>query len=449
MSNRRKIVPAAAAAGGLVLLGSVAAMGASSSGTAYYACLKNGDLSSVGTSAPVCKGKQTLISWNQEGPVGPQGPQGEQGPIGVPGAPGAQGQPGAAGEKGEKGDPGTPGADGLVGAQGPAGLDAQGAAALACDTLAADKPTPPGDSPVDVFLRLDGVTGSSTSKGHEGWIDVTSFCLGGASADDAGIFTVEKGMNADSASMLEDLAAGTEILTGDVHLFRAGGSQEKVASFKFDGLSVRGYRLGGHDSLDEDFSFRWTSASTEIPSPKPGGKAITSVFAAPATNAETKPACAALTTERTPVAVANADIFLAIPQVPGSTTDKGHENEIAVQSICFGGSRADGGSLTHTSVTATKQTDTASPLLGEAFRGGKSLSDSTISVLRAASGVVAPREVLNLGLASPTVNGYRSGARGGPLFEDLSLATSTLTVTYTWYKPDGTKDNSKSIVLQR
>ncbi len=245
MSNRRKMVPAAAAAGGLVLLGSVAAMGATSSGTTYYACLKNGDLSSVGTSEPECKGKQTLISWNQEGPVGPQGPQGEQGPIGVTGA---QGEPGPAGEKGEKGDPG---ATGPVGAQGPAGLDAQGAVALACDTLAADEPATP-DSTVDIFLRLTGVTGSSSDKDHKGWIDVTSFCLGGASADDDGIFTVEKGTDADSAPLLQELAGGSGITTAEVQLVGpdSKGGQVTVASFKFSGVSVHGYRFGGHDTLE-------------------------------------------------------------------------------------------------------------------------------------------------------------------------------------------------------
>jgi hypothetical protein len=38
----------------------------------YYACLKNGNLSDVGTSAPDnCAGKGDVSSWNSEGPAGP------------------------------------------------------------------------------------------------------------------------------------------------------------------------------------------------------------------------------------------------------------------------------------------------------------------------------------------------------------------------------------------
>jgi type VI protein secretion system component Hcp len=436
MSNRRKIVPAAAAAGGLVLLGSVAAMGASSSGTTYYACLKNGDLSSVGTSAPECKGKQTLISWNQEGPVGPQGPQGEQGPIGVPGA---QGEPGPAGEKGEKGDPG---ATGPVGAQGPAGLDAQGAAALACDTLAADEPTT-HDSTVDVFLRLTGVTGSSSDKDHKGWIDVTSFCLGGASADDDGIFTVEKGTGADSAPLLQDLADGSGITAAEVQLVGTDnkGGRETVATFKFSGVSVHGYRLGGHDTLDEDISFRWTTAGVTTE-----GVTTSQELAAPATGAETEPRCAALTTDREPRDAAGVDIYLKIPSVLGSSLSSKHKGEIDVRSICFGGSRAGDSGPSYTSLTATKRTDKASAKLHEAFRTGDALGDSAIVVERTGA---SPAPVLKLELAIPTVNGYRAGARGGALAEDLSLMTQTLKVTYYEINPDGSTTPVAPVVLER
>ena len=457
MSNRRKIVPAAAAAGGLVLLGSVAAMGATSSGTTYYACLKNGNLSNVGTSAPDCKAKQTLISWNQEGPVGPQGPQGpigptgatgdqgEPGPIGPAGATGAPGEQGPAGAKGDQGDPG---AQGPVGAQGPAGLDAQGAAALACDTLAADEPTPPGDSPVDVFLKLDGVAGNSADDKYKGWIDVSSFCLGGASADDDGIFTVEKGTSADSAPLLQDLVDGKGFTSAWVELVNTGSTRELVASFKFSGVSVRGYRLGGHDTLDEDVSFRWTLANVTTDFPT-GTKPVAVTMTAPEPIAETEPRCAALTTDRKPGEVPGVDIYLNIPDVPGSSMTDKHKGEIDVQSICFGGSRAgESKNPSYTSVTATKGTDKASAKLHEAFRTGKALGNSTIVVERPGA-KLAP--VLKLELSVPAVNGYRAGARGGPLVEDLSLTTETLKVTY--YKVDANGSSAPvdkaPVVLQR
>src|SRR5438445_3899456 len=58
----------------------------------------------------VCQTGQTLINWNQTGPVGPAGPNGPAGPAGPPGP------------QGLRGDPGPTGLVGLTGPQGPQGL---------------------------------------------------------------------------------------------------------------------------------------------------------------------------------------------------------------------------------------------------------------------------------------------------------------------------------------
>jgi len=62
-----------------------------------------------------CRGGETELSWNIQGPVGPEGSQGEKGD---PGEPGPQGERGLEGVKGDKGDPGE---KGYVGEQGPTG----------------------------------------------------------------------------------------------------------------------------------------------------------------------------------------------------------------------------------------------------------------------------------------------------------------------------------------
>ncbi len=85
----------------------------------YYACLKNGNLSDVGTSTPdKCPGNSTVISWNEQGPqgiqgeTGPQGPQGDVGPQGPQGVPGPQGPVGPQGATGAQGPAGTSGLTG-------------------------------------------------------------------------------------------------------------------------------------------------------------------------------------------------------------------------------------------------------------------------------------------------------------------------------------------------
>lgn len=110
----------------------------------YYGCLKNGNLSNVGTSAPSnCPGNSEVISWSQQGPqgipgmVGPQGPQGDTGPQGAQGVPGSQGVPGPQGPSGPQGPAGSSSVSGyeIVRVTGPVGTQFQ-----ITDTLAATCP---------------------------------------------------------------------------------------------------------------------------------------------------------------------------------------------------------------------------------------------------------------------------------------------------------------------
>jgi hypothetical protein len=62
----------------LIGAGVAVGMTASAAGTdtTYYACLKAGVLSKVGTTAPTCVAPATAISWDQTGPPGPAGTAG-------------------------------------------------------------------------------------------------------------------------------------------------------------------------------------------------------------------------------------------------------------------------------------------------------------------------------------------------------------------------------------
>jgi hypothetical protein len=63
----------------------VVVAGASGPGTTYYACLKSGKLTAVGTTPPTCKSGATVISWNSQGPAGPPGASGAPGSVGPQG----------------------------------------------------------------------------------------------------------------------------------------------------------------------------------------------------------------------------------------------------------------------------------------------------------------------------------------------------------------------------
>jgi len=80
---------------GLVLVAVVSVVGiglASAQGdTVYHACVKPSGAMFLVDGPDACKGKDTHISWSQEGPAGPQGPQGEAGPQGEQGPSGVLG----------------------------------------------------------------------------------------------------------------------------------------------------------------------------------------------------------------------------------------------------------------------------------------------------------------------------------------------------------------------
>ena len=63
-------------AGGAII-GNATSATASNGPKVYYACVKAGNLSNVGTSSPTCTGSgNKVISWNQVGPVGAPGTAG-------------------------------------------------------------------------------------------------------------------------------------------------------------------------------------------------------------------------------------------------------------------------------------------------------------------------------------------------------------------------------------
>lgn len=114
--------------------------GADGSSTTYYACLKGGKLSDVGTATPTCASSSTQISWGAQGATGATGPQGPVGQASV------------------------------------VDLTPASAFANAC-------PEPPGgtssgSSGTTAYLDIPSIPGESTDPTHTGQIDVESWSLG-------------------------------------------------------------------------------------------------------------------------------------------------------------------------------------------------------------------------------------------------------------------------------
>ena len=102
-----------------------------------------------------CRRGEEQVVWNITGPAGPAGPAGVAGPAGADGADGPAGAPGPAG------------AAGPAGAQGPAGP--AGAPGAGCATSCEALPD------VDIYLKIAGIDGSSTSERHPREIELTGY----------------------------------------------------------------------------------------------------------------------------------------------------------------------------------------------------------------------------------------------------------------------------------
>src|SRR5580658_6263168 len=76
-SHSGRIGVVMALAGGILIgsaaYGAVQFANAQGTSSTYYACLKSGKLTKVGTTAPTCPSSATQISWGSQGPPGPAG----------------------------------------------------------------------------------------------------------------------------------------------------------------------------------------------------------------------------------------------------------------------------------------------------------------------------------------------------------------------------------------
>ena len=430
MSKRSIVASSSVVAVGVVLAASLAAVGNPPS-TTYYACLKKGQLSEVGDTAPTCGKKGQLISWNEKGPKGDAGVPGSEGPAGPKGD---AGQEGPAGPEGPQGPPGT------QGAQGPPGQDAQGSVPLACDTLAADKAQ---TSDPRIYVQIEGIPGDSRSSAYEDAIDAESFCFGGSGAADDGAFTLEKDLDSATVPLLEHLKNGQVIDHVTVTVVQGGDSGQSIVSrATIDNVVVQGYRIGGHDSLGEDVSFRWQTA--QLVSYDRNGTAQQPVqVEAPATvQRQTTPTCDATTTDRTPGQIDGASVLLHVPGVPGDSVDPVNKDASRATSFCFGVA-ADGGSTNVLPLTVSKAADRASAQLAADFRSGQVRNGVTVlTTLPTQKGAILEFEVQNA-----ILQGMRSGGRGDVLHEDLAYAGGSVLVTTRSVMPDGTLGNLQTVRL--
>jgi type VI secretion system secreted protein Hcp len=104
---------------------------------------------------------------------------------------------------------------------------------------------------IEIFLRMDGITGESTKSGAEGWIELFSFSNGasnpssvaygtgsGAGKVDLSSVSVQKQLDISSPFLFANCCAGTHVATGTMICREATGGTTTQVYFQYDFTEV-------------------------------------------------------------------------------------------------------------------------------------------------------------------------------------------------------------------
>ena len=127
---------------------------------------------------------------------------------------------------------------------------------------------------VEIFLKIDGVTGESKANGHVGEVEVFSFSLGasnpssvayghgsGAGKVDISSLSIQKQVDTASAKLFQNCASGKHFGTGTLVIREAGGDKPveyyklEMAECFIDSVSWGGSAGGGKPSESVAVSF--------------------------------------------------------------------------------------------------------------------------------------------------------------------------------------------------
>jgi type VI secretion system Hcp family effector len=233
--SRRARLALGGTIGGLLLagIGAVAYAALVGGDGVIHACVdRSGNVRIIDAQADACRGNETAVSWNQQGPqgqIGPQGVTGATGPQGPTGSTGATGPAGAIGPAGENGALGAQGPAGPQGAQGPAGPAGSGG------------PGAPNKQVVGNIITLQGMR-QGDIIGDGGPIRLLSFQWnltnpfdpasgGGAGKLQVGAFTIIKAVDAASPKLTQALATSEVLPRIEINVLSAGG--DTLESFRF------------------------------------------------------------------------------------------------------------------------------------------------------------------------------------------------------------------------
>lgn len=116
---------------------------------------------------------------------------------------------------------------------------------------------------IDMFLRVDGITGESQDANHKGWTDILSFSWGASQPGNMGVgggggagkvcfndLHINALIDKATPALLKYCANGKHIPKIEVSICKAGGNQVEYARITLDQVLVSTVQYTGADNAD-------------------------------------------------------------------------------------------------------------------------------------------------------------------------------------------------------
>lgn len=116
---------------------------------------------------------------------------------------------------------------------------------------------------IDMFMKVDGVTGESKDSNHSGWTDITSFSWGASQPGNMAVgggggagkvnfndLRVEALIDKSTTALLKYCASGKHITKVEVSICKAGGTQVEYARITLEDVLVTTMNYNGADNGD-------------------------------------------------------------------------------------------------------------------------------------------------------------------------------------------------------
>ncbi|MEN4608511.1 Hcp family type VI secretion system effector [Pantoea agglomerans] len=116
---------------------------------------------------------------------------------------------------------------------------------------------------IDMFMKVDGVTGESKDSNHSGWTDITSFSWGASQPGNMSVgggggagkvnfedLHVEALIDKSVTALLKNCASGKHLAKVELSICKAGGTQVEYARITLEDVLVTTVKYNGADNGD-------------------------------------------------------------------------------------------------------------------------------------------------------------------------------------------------------